>query len=180
MAGFDKVSIDTLFRIDGDSALVTGAGGGLGRIAALALAGAGAHVAVTDIDEAAAERVTEEIREAGGIAQPWQLDVADRKRIDAVIDAAAEHFGGLRILINNAGIARRGPTETFPDEDWDKVIEVNMTSAFVCARRAAKYMLPQGEGRIVSIASIMGFRANTIFPHIPYQASKGAIVNMTR
>ena len=180
MAGFGKVSIETLFRIDGDSALVTGAGGGLGRIAALALAGAGAHVAVTDIDGAAAERVAEEIREAGGIAQSWQLDVADRKRIDDVIDAAADQFGGLRILINNAGIARRGSTESLPDEDWDAVVEVNMTAPFVCARRAAKYMLAQGEGRIVSIASIMGFRGNAFFPHIPYQATKGAIVNMTR
>ena len=180
MAGFDKVSIDTLFRIDGDSALVTGAGGGLGRIAAIALAGAGAHVAVTDIDAAAADRVTAEIRDAGGIAESWRLDVADRKRIDTVIDEAAEQFGGLHILINNAGIARPGPAEWFPDEDWDEVVEVNMTAPFVCARRAAKYMLVQGEGRIVSIASIMGFRANAMVPHIPYQATKGAIVNMTR
>ena len=135
---------------------------------------------MTDIDGAAAERVAEEIREAGGIAQSWQLDVADRKRIDAVIDAAAEQFGGLRILVNNAGIARRGAAESLPDEDWDAVVEVNMTAPFVCARRAAKYMLAQGEGRIVSIASIMGFRGNAFFPHIPYQATKGAIVNMTR
>ena len=178
MAGFEEISIDKLFRIDGDSALVTGAGGGLGRIAALA--GAGAHVAVTDIDKAAAERVTAEIRDAGGVAESWRLDVADRKRIEAVIDQAAERFGGLHILINNAGIIRPGPAESLPDEDWDEVVEVNMTAPFVCARRAAKHMLARGEGRIVSLASIMGFRANPMIPHVPYQATKGAIVNMTR
>ena len=175
-----RFRIEALFRIDGDSALVTGAGGGLGRIAAIALAGAGAHVAVTDIDAAAAERVAAEIRDAGGTAESWRLDVADRKRVDTVIDEAAERFGGLHILINNAGIIRPGPAESFPDEDWDEVVEVNMTAPFVCARRAAKYMLARGEGRIVSIASIMGFRANAMVPHIPYQATKGAIVNMTR
>ncbi len=128
----------------------------------------------------AADRVTGEIREAGGIAEAWWLDVADRKRIDAVIDEAAEQFGGLHILINNAGIVRPGQAESYPDEDWDEVLEVNMTAPFVCARRAAKYMLAQGEGPIVSIASIMGFRANAMIPHIPYQSIKEAIVNMTR
>ena len=180
MAGFGKVSIETLFRIDGETAFVTGAGGGLGRISAIALAGAGASVAVTDIDGDAAERVAAEIREAGGIAQPFQLDVAERRRIDAVIDAAAGQFGGLHILINNAGIARRGAAESMPDEDWDAVVEVNMTAPFVCARAAARHMLPRGEGRIISIASIMGLRGNPFFAHLPYQATKGAIVNMTR
>ena len=180
MAGFEKVSIETLFRIDGETAFVTGAGGGLGRMSAIALAGAGANVAVTDIDGDAAERVATEIREAGGIAQPFQLDVAERKRIDAVIDAAAERFGGLHVLVNNAGIARRGAAESMSDEDWDAVVEVNMTAPFVCSRAAARHMLPRGEGRIVSIASIMGLRGNPFFPHIPYQATKGAIVNMTR
>ena len=120
MAGFKEVSIEALFRVDGDSALVTGAGGGLGRIAAIALAGAGAHVAVTDIDAAAAGRVAAEIRDAGGTAESWRLDVADRKRIDTVIDEAAERFGGLHILINNAGIIRPGAAESFPDADWDE------------------------------------------------------------
>ncbi len=180
MAVFDAVSIERLFRIDGDGAFVTGGGAGLGRIAAIALAGAGAHVAVTDIDEAAAARVAAEIREAGGVAEPFRLDVADRKRIDEVIDRAAERFGGLQILVNNAGIARRGPTETLPDADWDAVVEVNMTAPFVCARAAARHMLPRRDGRIISLASIMGYRGNPIFPHLPYQATKGAIVNMTR
>ncbi len=180
MAGFGKVSIETLFRIDGDTAFVTGAGGGLGRIAAIALAGAGANVAVTDIDPDAAGRVAGEIREAGGIARSFELDVADRKRIDQVIDRAAGHYGGLHILINNAGIARRGAAEALADEDWDAVVEVNMTAPFICARAAARHMLPRGEGRVVSIGSIMGFRGNPFFPHLPYQATKGAIVNMTR
>ena len=180
MTVFENVSIETLFRLDGDGAFVTGAGGGLGRTAAIALAGAGAAVAVTDVDEDAAGRVAAEIREAGGTAWPFRLDVADRKRIDAVIEEAADRLGGLHILVNNAGIARRGPAETLPDQDWDEVVEVNMTAPFVCARAAARRMLAQGEGRIVSIASIMGFRGNPLFAHLPYQATKGALVNMTR
>jgi NAD(P)-dependent dehydrogenase (short-subunit alcohol dehydrogenase family) len=176
----ESLSIETLFRIDGDVALVTGAGNGFGRIAALALAGAGARVAVTDIDEAAASAVTAEIEAAGGTAAAFHLDVADRARVIEVIDRAAADLGGLHVLINNAGITRRGPAETMPDEDWDAVVAVNMTAPFICSRAASRHMLAQGEGRIITIASIMGLRGNPLFPHLAYQATKGALVNMTR
>lgn len=180
MSDFEKVSVEHLFRLDGDAAFVTGGGGGLGRMAALALAGAGAQIAVTDIDGASAERVANEICSEGGNALSFELDVSKRRRIDEVIDQAASRFGGLQILVNNAGITRHGPSEEMSDEDWDAVVEVNMSAPFVCSRAAARHMLKDGEGRIVSIASIMGLRGNPIFPHIPYQASKGALVNMTR
>ncbi len=174
------LSIEALFRIDGDVALVTGAGAGLGRIAALALAGAGARLAVTDIDADAAASVAAEIEAAGGRAAAYRLDVADRARVDEVIDRAAADLGGLHVLVNNAGVTRRGPTETMPDEDWDAVVEVNMTAPFLCSRAAARHMLAHGEGRIITIASIMGLRGNAFFPHLAYQATKGALVNMTR
>jgi len=180
MSDCEKVTIERLFRLDGDTALVTGGGGGLGRMAALALGGAGAHVAVTDIDGAAAERVAGEICGAGGNAVSLQLDVSERHRIDKIVDQVASQFGGLQILVNNAGITRHGPSESMSDEDWDAVVDVNMTAPFACSRAAARYMLRQGEGRIISITSIMGLRGNPIFPHIPYQATKGALVNMTR
>lgn len=174
------LSIDALFRLDGEVALVTGAGGGLGRIAALALAGAGARLAVTDIDGETAAIVAAEIEAAGGNASAYRLDVTDRGQVIEVIDRAASELGGLHVLVNNAGITRRGPTETMPDEDWDAVVEVNLTSQFLCARAAARHMLAQANGRIITIASIVGLRGNAFFPHLAYQATKGALVNMTR
>lgn len=180
MTTMDAVSIDRLFRIDGDVALITGAGNGFGRIAALALAGAGAQVAVTDIDLEAAERTADEIAAGHGTARAFHLDVGDREQIAEVTDKVAETFGGLHILINNAGTARRGPTETLADEDWDTVVAINMTAPFVCSREAARHMLPAQKGRIINLASIMGFVGNPIFPHLSYQATKGALVNMTR
>ena len=176
----ENLSIDTLFRLDGEAALVTGAGSGLGRIAAMALAGAGARVAVTDVDADAAHAVAADIAAAGGHAQAHHLDVSDRKQVIEVIDRTADAFGGLHVLVNNAGITRRGPAETMPDEDWDAVVEVNLTAQFMCARAAARHMLAQGDGRIITIASIVGLRGNQIFPHVAYQATKGALVNLTR
>ncbi len=180
MATLEQLSIDALFRLDGEAALVTGAGAGFGRIAALALAGAGARVAVTDINGDTAAAVAAEIKAAGGRATAYRLDVAERAAIVEVIDRAAAEFGGLQVLINNAGITRRGPTETMSDEDWDAVVEVNMTAPFLCARAAARHMLAQGEGRIINLSSIVGLRGNPLFPHLGYQATTGALVNMTR
>ncbi len=174
------LSIEALFRLDGEVALVTGAGGGLGRIAALALAGAGARLAVTDIDGETAAIVAAEIEAAGGNASAYRLDVTDRGQVIEVIDRAASELGGLHVLVNNAGITRRGPTQTMPDEDWDAVVEVNLTAQFLCSRAAARHMLAQENGRIITIASIVGLRGNAFFPHLAYQATKGALVNMTR
>ncbi len=180
MTSVNNFSIEKLFRIDGDVALVTGSGDGLGRISALALAAAGADVAVTDVDPISAEKVADEICKEGGRAQSFKLDVSDREQINSVVDEVANTFGKLNILLNNAGIARRQPSEDLSDEEWDAVIEVNMTAPFMCARAAARHMLPQGEGRIISMASVMGFRGNALFPHAVYQTSKGALINMTR
>ncbi len=160
------LSIEALFRLDGEVALVTGAGGGLGRIAALALAGAGARLAVTDIDGDTAATVAAEIEAAGGHASAYRLDVADRGQVIEVIDRAASELGGLHVLVNNAGITRRGPTETMPDEDWDAVVEVNLTAQFLCSRAASRHMLAQENGRIITIASIVGLRGNAFFPHL--------------
>ena len=180
--GEGKVSDSPLdaFRLDGDCAVVTGAGRGIGRAIALALAEAGARVAVADLDLAAARGTADAIRAAGGQAEAFATDVGDESSVDALFQAVAARFGGPQILVNNAGASIRAPSVELPLADWDKVVRVNMTGAFLCARAAARRMIAQGGGRIVNMASIMGFSGGGLYPNISYQASKGAVVNMTR
>jgi NAD(P)-dependent dehydrogenase (short-subunit alcohol dehydrogenase family) len=169
-----------LFRLDGASALVTGAGHGIGRATALLLAASGASVRVSDIDRMAAETVAEEIRAGGGVASAHCIDVADETSVEATIGAIAAQ-GGLDVLVNNAGIALRKPTIDLSRADWDKVVSVNMTGVFLCSRVAARDMLQRGRGgAIVNTASIMGLSGGGLYPNISYHATKGAVVNMTR
>jgi NAD(P)-dependent dehydrogenase (short-subunit alcohol dehydrogenase family) len=175
-----KFSVLELFRIDGESAIVTGGGKGLGRIACLALAEAGARVAVLDIEAETAELTAREVADAGGEARAWVCDVADEAQVVATFDAVAEAFGGIDILVNNAGIARREPAEGMATETWNAVQRVNLTAVFVCSREAGRRMLAKGRGAIVNLASIMGLTGGGYYPNLPYHASKGAVVNMTR
>ena len=173
-------SVFDLFRLDGEAALITGAGAGIGRATALAFAEAGAVVAVTDIDGASAEAVAAEIVADGGRARAFVLDVADESAIIRTIGAAAAAFGRLDVLVNNAGAAKRVPTVELVTDDWRRVMDVNLTAAMVGSREAAKYMLAQGGGRIVNVASIMGLSGGGLYPNAAYHATKGALVNLTR
>ena len=170
-------SVLAQFRLDGQCAAVTGGGRGIGRVACRALAEAGARVAVLDIDGETAGRTAAEI---GGGAQAWVCDVGAEDRVDRVFGEIGEAFGGLDILVNNAGTARRESAETLSLETWDFIVRVNQTSAFLCTRAAARYMLPAGRGAVVNIASIMGVTGGGYFPNMSYHATKGALVNMTR
>src|SRR4051812_20839599 len=152
MAG---VNVLASFRLDGDAALVTAGGNGIGRVAALAMAEAGASVAVTDIDDGAAETVAGEIRSNGGEARAWQLDVADAGAIAEVVGKVASAFGRIDVLVNSAGAAKREPTQQLSLDDWHRVIDINLTAAFVASREAGRVMLANSGGRIVNIASVM-------------------------
>lgn len=176
-AGF---SVLKLFRTDGDIAMVTGGGDGIGRIASLSLGEAGAHVCVTDLDADAAERVAREIKDRGGKADAWALDVADNDAIVSVIAAIAARHGRIDILINNAGIAMRDATESFTLEAWNRIVQVNQTQVFLCSREVGRLMIAEGGGRMVNIASMMGLVGGGFYPNMPYHATKGAVVNMTR
>src|SRR5581483_3955113 len=121
-----------------------------------------------------------EIVAAGGRAVGFALDAGDEPAVIAAVKRAHDAFGRLDILVNNAGVTRRVPTEEFPSEDWRRIVDVNLTGAFVASREAGRYMLAAGGGRIVNIASIMGLSGGGLYPAIGYYATKGALVNFTR
>ncbi|HZP20118.1 MAG TPA: SDR family oxidoreductase [Bauldia sp.] len=178
MAGL--VNVFEKFRLAGEVAFITGAGSGIGRVAALTLAEAGARVAVTDIDLAKAEAVAAEIAAAGGRAEASQLDVASENGIGAAIGRIADSLGRLDVLVNNVGISAIAPSETFRSEDWRRVIDVNLSGTFFACREAGRRMLAAGSGRIINVASVMGLSGGGLYPTPAYAASKGAIVNLTR
>jgi NAD(P)-dependent dehydrogenase (short-subunit alcohol dehydrogenase family) len=155
------------FRLDGDVAVVTGGASGIGRAVAGAFAAVGATVVVFDV--------------AAGGEGVYPVDVASEAQVEAAFADVIGRHGRLDVLFNNAGIAIRQPTTELTLEDWSKVVAVNMTGVFLCAREAARHMLAAGRGgRIVNTASIMGVVGGGLYPNISYQATKGAVVNMTR
>ena len=167
-------------ELDTRVALVTGAGAGIGRATALALAQAGASVVVTDIDASRAEAVAGEITGAGRQALPLALDVTDEKQIGEAFQEAFSWHGRLDILVNNAGVGARMATTELPKERWERVLEIGLTGAFLCAQAAARLMLDKGPGAIVNVSSIMGLSGGGLYPNPAYHAVKGALVNLTR
>jgi len=166
-------------RVKGKVALVTGGGKGIGKSACLLLAREGAAVAVTDIDEEAGREVAEEIRRQGGKAEFYRLDVSSEEEVKEVMAAVAEKFGRLDILVNNAGIAGiNKPTDQIPEEEWDKVIRVNINGVFLCTKHAVPRMKKAGGGSIINLSSIYGLVGAPDLP--PYHASKGAVRLMTK
>lgn len=162
------------FSVAGKVAVVTGAGSGIGRAAAEAIAAAGATVIVADRNLAAARDVASGLNSAIAV----EADVTREAAVEAMFDAAP---GRVDILVNNAGIAIRRPSVELSAEDWNKVVDVNMTAVFLCARAAARRMIADGKGgAIVNVASIMGLSGGGLYPNISYQTTKGAVVNMTR
>jgi NAD(P)-dependent dehydrogenase (short-subunit alcohol dehydrogenase family) len=169
-----------MFDLTGQVALVTGAQQGMGKADAIALAGQGATVVVTDIDQKKCDAIVKEIEAKGGKAVAFVMDVMDEKNINDVFDAVIKKFGKLDILVNNAGIYQPMPALEMPVAHFDKTIAVNLRGQFLCAQRAAKEMARAKYGRIVNIASIACGQVGVGVPGaVHYSASKGGIVGMS-
>ena len=166
-------------RLDNKVAVVTGGARGIGKATCKVLAAEGASVAVTDIISEEGEQVVAEIKENGGTADFWHLDTTRESEVQTVIDEAAEKFGGLHVLVNNAGIAGTNEaTENISVEDWNNVIDVNVKGVFLCTKHAIPHMKKAGGGSIVNLSSIYGIISA---PDLPaYHASKGAVRLMSK
>jgi NAD(P)-dependent dehydrogenase (short-subunit alcohol dehydrogenase family) len=175
-----KTVMDLCFDIKGQTAIVTGASSGLGVAFAESLAEIGVNVVI------AARRYEKLVKVAENLSSkynvevvPVKTDVSQEEQVIKMVKTAVENFGSLEILVNNAGIASLSPSVDMSLEEWKKVIDVNLTGVFLCARTAAREMIKRKYGKIVNIASIYG-AVGDIFPTAPYYASKGAVINLTR
>jgi 3-oxoacyl-[acyl-carrier protein] reductase len=165
--------------VAGLTVLVTGAASGMGRATARVFAAEGANVAVTDFVAGGAEAVAAEIVANGGTAKAWTLDVANRDNINAVVNEIAEHFGGLDIIVNNAGISVATPIDGDGyDAAWEKSIAVLLTAHPRIIRAALPYLRKSRSPRIVNIASTEALGATAL--HSPYSAAKAGVVGLTR
>ncbi len=161
------------------TAIVTGAGRGIGKSIAGAFAAAGAKVIVNDIDGDAAAQVCQEIKDRGGFARPAKADVRVSAEIAEMVQMTVRDLGGIQVMVNNAGIVLRKPAEEILEEEWDRVIQINLKGTFLCAQTAAKAMIAGGKGgKIINISSVMG--AVALPPRAAYCASKGGIINLTK
>ncbi|WP_328869246.1 glucose 1-dehydrogenase [Streptomyces sp. NBC_00287] len=164
---------------DGRGVIVTGAGSGIGRAAALAFAAQGDRVVVADLNAEGAQAVVKEIEEEGGTAVAVTGDLSEQSVIDAVVTAAVERFGGVDVLVNNAGIMdRMSAVADVSDAEWERVIRVNLTAPFQLTRAVLPHMLAAGKGVIVNTASEAGLRGSAA--GAAYTASKHGMVGLTK
>jgi 3-oxoacyl-[acyl-carrier protein] reductase len=168
-----------MYDFKGKVALVTGAARGIGRAIALELARGGASVALNDVNEAAASEAVELAQKAGAPKSKfYKFDVADPAACDSAVEAIVTEFGGLHILVNNAGISLDALLLRFKDEDWKKTLDINLTGAFNLMRSAARPLIKAKGGAIVNIASVVGEMGNS--GQAAYSASKGALIALTK
>ncbi|MFB6643028.1 SDR family NAD(P)-dependent oxidoreductase [Streptomyces chartreusis] len=165
--------------LDGRSVIVTGAGSGIGRAAALAFAGEGARVVAADLNAEGAQEVVKEIEEAGGSAVAVAGDLSEQAVVDRVVETAVARFGGVDVLVNNAGIMdRMSALADVDDAEWERVIRVNLTAPFLLTRAVLPHMLRAGRGAVVNTASEAGLRGSAA--GAAYTASKHGVVGLTK
>ncbi|MDD4877171.1 MAG: SDR family NAD(P)-dependent oxidoreductase, partial [Dehalococcoidales bacterium] len=164
-------------RLTGKIALVTGASRGIGKAIALRLAQDGAKLAINNLDIETAETVAAEINALGGTALAVAADVSSADEVNDMIEAIISTYGSIDILVNNAGITRDQLVLRMADDDWDRVLAVNLKGVFLCTKAVLKNMLKTRWGRIINMASIVGLTGNA--GQSNYAASKAGIVGFT-
>jgi len=169
------------FDLTGQSVIITGGGKGIGKVYAREFARAGAHVMAADIDGDAASEVAAAITSEGGMCRGLQTDVSDAASVEAMAAATFERFGAIDVLINNASLMSTLPRRSFleiPEEEWDRVMSVNLKGLFLCCRAVVPHMRDQGRGKIVNISS------SRVWEGIPnrlhYTTSKAGVIGFTR
>ena len=165
-------------RLPGRVAAITGGALGIGRATARLFAAEGATVALGDVEVGAAETVAKEIVNGGGRAIAVGVDVGDAGQVQAFVDRVVAELGRLDIMFANAGIAHSAPFLEHPEAQWHRVLRVNLTGVFLCCQAAARQMVKQGGGRIITTASINGFRG--VENLVGYNAAKAGVIELTK
>jgi gluconate 5-dehydrogenase len=171
--------MSNLFNLSGKVALVVGGHGGIGKAIALGLADAGADVAVASRNLEALKGVVKEIETKKKKSLAIAVDVTDEKQVNAMADKVVKAFSRIDILVNGAGLAIRKPADTFPIDDWQKVMDINTRGTFLCCQAVGRVMLQQKSGRIINISSVRG-RYGLPGGYAAYCPSKGAVDTLTR
>ncbi|WP_176599066.1 MULTISPECIES: SDR family NAD(P)-dependent oxidoreductase [Sphingobium] len=174
--------LEDVFSLADQVAVVTGAAGGLGRVFAYALAGAGTDVALFDINARGLNETAEHVRSLGRNAYTYTVDVADEIQVVAAFAELEKTVEHIDILVNNAGVgqAYQGMIHEYPSSEWHRLIDVNLNSVFYCSREALKQMVARRKGKIINISSIWGLVGGGFVAAAGYATTKGAVVNLTR
>jgi NAD(P)-dependent dehydrogenase (short-subunit alcohol dehydrogenase family) len=168
-------------RLADKVAIITGSAGGMGRVAAELFASEGASIVVTDVAVQEGEETVSAIRDAGGNAIFVQTNVAVEEEVRHMVNVAAETFGHVDILYNNAGImpGDDGSVTDITEVTWDRIMDINLKSAFLCSKYTIPHMMKQGKGSIINVASFVAFMGCTV-PQDAYTASKGGMLSLTK
>ncbi|MBN1639985.1 MAG: glucose 1-dehydrogenase [Anaerolineae bacterium] len=168
------------FSLEGMVGIVTGGGQGLGKVFCRAFAEAGADVVVAEINAQTGPATAQEVEALGRRALYLQTDVRSRTSVEAMVEQAVAAFGKVDFLMNNAGITKWCEAEHVSREDWLDVIDVNLNGLFYCCQAVAAHMIPRRSGRIINIASMSGLIANRPQPQASYNATKAAVIHLTK
>lgn len=167
-----------MYNLDNKVAIITGGGNGIGKATAHKLATCGASIVIFDIDTDKAEQVVQELKSKGTKAESYKVNTANAEEVTAAVEAANEAFGGLHILINNAGITRDASMKKMTNQQWQQVIDVNLTGVYNCAKAVFPYMVEQRWGRIINASSVVAHYGN--FGQSNYVATKAGVIGMTK